>query len=190
MSIELDKNYNKYSNVRKVTWEIVDYIINNNPRLLKLLYYKDNTPLAHQDLTIDQIKEMICKNPEVEDTSLKNILFQTEIDEGLNIAVSQLRIELGDIIPLNAHQSAIEIHFQIVVPNKQKIIVTEYSDVDDRTLALFQELSSTLNGVVLGNLCSPLYLDRKGEEGRRTGAYREKQNKNYSGYWVTFVALT
>ena len=68
--IELNKGYNKYSNIRKVTWEIVDYLINNNKNLFKLLYYKDNTPLSNPDLTIEQIQNMICKNPEVEDTSL------------------------------------------------------------------------------------------------------------------------
>lgn len=189
IDFDIDKEYNKFFNIRKVTWSIVDYIINNNKDLLKLLYYGNNTPLNQPDLTNEQIRSMICKNPNEEDTSLKNILFQTEIDDGFNASVSQLRIEIGDIIPINPHQSAIQIIFQIVVPNKLKIITTEYSDVDDRTLAIFQEVAKTLNGKVIDNLCSPLYLDRKGNEGRSTGAYREKQNKNYSGYWMTFVAL-
>lgn len=191
MEENYNKDYNEFSNIRRVTSDIIDYLVENNPDLLKLLYYTDSTPLQHSNLTTKQIQEMICKRPDIEDTSLKSILFQTEIDEGLNIAKPQLRIELGDIVPMNAHRGAILINFQIVVPNKQKIIVTEYSEVDDRSVAIFQELTKTLNGAVLGCLCSPLYLDRKGNEGRTTGAYRDtRQNKNYSGYWVTFAALT
>ena len=185
----LNKEYNSFYNIRSVTRQIVDYIVENNQNLLKLLYYGDAEPLTKSDLTISQIKEMICKDPLLEDTSKKNILFQTEIDDGLNAAVTQLRIELGNIYPINAHQCAIQINFQIVVPNKQKLIVTNVSDVDDRTVAIFQELAKTLNGTIIGNLCSPMYLDRRGMQGGTTGAYREKQNKNYSGYSVTFVAL-
>lgn len=186
----INKEYNIFSNIRKVTRQIVDYLVDNNCQdLLKLLYYGNTEPLMQPDLTITDIQNMICKDPLLEDTSKKNILFQTEIDDGFSASVSQLRIEIGDIYPINAHQGAIQINFQIVVPHKQKLIVTDVSDVDDRSVAIFQELAKIFNGTVIGNLCSPMYLDRRGMQGGTTGAFREKQNKNYSGYWATFVAL-
>ena len=185
-----NKQYNDFYNLRSVTRNIIDYIVENNQNLLKLLYYGDAEPLSKDDLTIQQIQQMICKNPLVEDTTKKNILFQTEIDEGFSASVSQLRVEIGDIYPVDPHRCALQINFQIVVPNKQKLIVTDISDVDDRSVAIFQELAKTLNGKLIGNLSSVMFLDRRGTQGGTTGAYREKQNKNYSGYWVTFVALS
>lgn len=185
----VEKEYNKFYNIRKVTWEIVNTIIQNNQNILKLLYYTNSTPLNQPDLDIDQIRNMICKDPVQEDTATKNILFQTLIDDGVTIAIPQLRIEIGDIIPLEAPRGAVEINFQVVIPNKQKIIVTDESPVDDRGLALFQEIAKTFNGTAIQYLSSPLYLDRRGNNGGSTGAYREKQNKNFSGYWITFMAL-
>ena len=186
----INKEYNDFSNIRPVTEQIINYLIDKNQqKLLKLLYYGNSIPLEQPDLTMAQMRDMICQDPLNDDTSTKNILFQTEIDDGFSASVSQLRVEIGNIYPVDAHRAAIQINFQIVVPNKQKLIVTDISRVDDRTVAIFQELAKIFNGTVVGNLCSPMYLDKKGTQGGTTGAIREKQNKNYSGYWVTFVAL-
>lgn len=182
--------YNDFYNLRSVTRNIIDYIVENNKDLLKLLYYGDNEPLSKPDLTRQQIQQMICKNPLIEDTTEKNILFQMEIDEGFSASVSQLRVEIGDIYPIDAQRCAFQIVFQIVVPHKQKLIVTNISDVEDRSLAIFQELAKTLDGTLIGDLCSVMYLDRRGTMGGTSGAYRQKQNKNYSGYEVVFIALS
>lgn len=182
--------HSTFENTRNLTRKIVDYLFENANDLWKLLYYTDTQPTFKPDLNSAQKASMICKDYSiVNDTVTKNVLFQTEIDEAFSALVPQLRIEIGDIYPYQAFNSAIQVCFQIVVPNKLQIISTGYSDVDDRALAIFTELCKALNGKYIPETGSKgeIFMNMSAAYGRQTGASRERNNKNYSGYWVNMI---
>lgn len=193
MSCE-EKVYNQFNPILGASRKIVDYLFTKAPNLWKLLYYQDTQPLLQPDLTNTQKASMICKNPAIDSsTATKNILFQLDTEEGMDIAVPQIRIRVGDINPINPYQGWIEVVFRIVVPNKMGLITTEYSDVENRELAIFYELNKALNGSAITNagFNSPMFMNRSAPDGagRKTGAFFEGQNKSYSGYWVSYSVL-
>lgn len=194
--MECKKNtYNKFFAVRNATEKIIDYLFENNTDLWKLLYYTDRQPLFQANLTNTQKADMICKNPAIENATVtKNILFQTHLDEAISVTIPQLRIQIGNISAIDAYRGGFEIWFQIVVPHNLSLIITDYSAVADRSVAIFNELVTSLNGVIIPDteMKSPLFMNKTAPNGigRSTGATRDVQSKNYAGYWVCFATLS
>lgn len=192
----VEKTYNKFEAVDNATRCIVDYLFNTNEDIWKLLYYYQNNvlPLSQPNLTAEQKQNMICTDPyAINENVDKSILFQTVTDEAFSTAIPQLRIEIGDIIPMDPYRAYMNIDFQIVVPNKQDIFTAPYNSVARRSDAIFRELAKSLNGIVIPNslFYSEMYLDRSAPNGagRSTGAYRQQMNTGYTGRWVTFGVL-
>ena len=186
--------YNDFKAIDTATKVIVDYLFSNNEDLWKLLYYikPNELPLSKPNLTTKQKAAMICTDPYATNENVdKNILFQTVTDEAFSVAIPQIRIEIGDIIPIDRVRAYMYIDFKIVVPNKQDIFVAPYNNVARRSDALFRELAKTLNGIDIPNsgFYSKMFLDRSSNAGRKTGAYRQQMNKDFTGRWITFSVL-
>lgn len=189
-----ENEYNKFQQIDSATKTIVDYLLLNNEDLWKLLYYikPNELPLSSPNLTRAQKAAMICTDPYATNENVdKNILFQTVTDEAFSTAIPQIRIEIGDIVPLDRVRAYMYIDFQIVVPNKQDIFTAPYNSVARRSDALFRELAKTLNGIDIPNsgFYSKMFLDRSSTAGRKTGACRQQMNQNFTGRWVTFSVL-
>lgn len=189
-----NNEYNEFNPIDSATKNIVDYLVLNNENIWKLLYYiKPNVmPLSQPNLTQEQKAAMICTDPYATNNNVdKNILFQTTIDEAFSTEIPQIRIEVGDIVPIDRVRGYMYIDFQVIVPNKQDIFTASYNPVARRTDAIFRELAKTFNGVDIPNskFQSKMFLDRSSMAGRKTGAYRQQMNKNYAGRWVTFSVL-
>lgn len=193
--IEVCENeYNKFEAIDSATKTIVDYLVLNNEDIWKLLYYikPNELPLSMPNLTRTQKSKMICTDPYATNENVdKNILFQTVTDEAFSTAIPQIRIEIGDIVPLDRIRAYMYIDFQIVVPNKQDIFTAPYNGVARRSDAIFRELAKTFNGIDVPNskFYSKMFLDRSSNAGRKTGAYRQQMNQNFTGRWVTFSVL-
>lgn len=195
--VECNENvYNQFEAIDSASRVIVDFLFENNEDLWKLLFYikPNELPLSKPKLTKKQKKEMICTDPyQVNNNVDKSILFQTVSDEAFSTAIPQLRIEVGDIVPINAYQAYANIEFQIIVPNKQDIFTAPYNNVARRSDAIFRELVKTLNGVDIPNskFYSKMFLDRSAPNGagRKTGTYRQQMNNGYTGRWCTFSVL-
>jgi hypothetical protein len=191
-----EKTYNEFSALDSATKKIVNYLFYNAPDLWKLLYYfaPEDLPYSKDDLTDSQKANMIVKTPqEMYDPNVsvnKSVLFQINIDEAFSVARPQIRLEIGDITPADSYRGFAEIVFQIVVPNKQKIFISSYNDMADRSVAIFRELVKALNGKKIpeAGFYTQMFMNKSAQNGagRKTGAFKEVQNKNYSGYYVVF----
>lgn len=191
-----DKTYNQFEAIDNATRCIIDYLFTANEDIWKLLYYYDKNilPLSQPNLTIEQKRNMICTDPyAINENVDKSILFQTVTDEAFSTAIPQMRVEVGDIIPMDPYRAYIDIDFQIIVPNKQDIFTAPYNSVARRTDAIFRELAKSLNGKQVPNslFYSPMFLDRSAPNGagRKTGTVRQQMNTGYTGRWVTFGVL-
>lgn len=188
-----ENNYNDYSAIDSATKVIVDYLFTNNEDMWKLLYYIEPNvlPLSQPNLTNIQKANMICTDPYATNNNVdKNILFQTEISDAFSTEIPQLRIEIGDIVPIDSYRAYMNIEFQIIVPNKQDIFTAPYNSVARRSDAIFRELAKTLNGAIItdSGFYSKIFMNRGASNGagRKTGSYRTQMNKNYTGRWCTF----
>ena len=191
-----DRVYNQFEAIDDATKVIVDYLFENNEDLWKLLHYikPNELPLSSPKLSKTQKRNMICKDPYATNENVdKNILFQTVSDEAFSTAIPQLRVEVGDIVPIDPYRAYMNIEFQIIVPNKQDVFVAPYSSVARRSDAIFRELIKTLNGIDIPNskFYSKMFMDRSAPNGagRKNGSYRQQMNNGYTGRWCTFTVL-
>lgn len=185
-----NKPYNKFRTIRGVTQEIVDFLFDYAPNLWKLLKYGTKDSLYKPDLTAAEKGNMICTDSSVDGiTAKKNVLMQLEVEDGLTLAINQIRIDLGNIKTSTAYTGTVYVHIQVIVPIKQISIQSPYSEFDNRAVAIVQELANALNGTRFNAFASPMFLDEQGEGGRSTGIYKQTQNKGYTGYMMVFGAL-
>lgn len=188
--------YNKFSALMDGIQKISDYLIANSQDLFKLLKYIEPTdiPLSKPDLTNDEKARMICSDAitmyDVNSTTNKNIIFQIDVDEAFWIAAPQIRIEVGDFMAVDSYRGYANINIQIVVPNKQRVFTNGANTVADRSVAIALELIRVLNGaeIPFSSFYGNLFINKSASNGagRSTGAYRQTQNKGYSGYFLTF----
>ena len=188
--------YNKFSPLLNGVRYIADYLVNNSQNLFKLLKYKEPTdvPLSEPDLTNAEKAEMICSDAismyDINSTTKKNIIFQIDVDEAFWVAEPQVRIEVGNFMAVDSYRGYAEIRFQIVVPNKQRLFTVADNTIADRSVAIALEIIKVLNGATIpfSGFYSNLFLNKSASNGagRSTGAYRQTQNDNHSGYSLTF----
>lgn len=189
--------YNKFSTLQNGIKFISDYLIQNSQDLFKLLKYIEPTdrPLSMPDLSNAEKAAMICSDAvamyDPNSTTKKNIIYQIDVDEAFWIAEPQVRMEIGDFMATDSYRGYAEINFQIVVPNKQRLFTNEANTLADRSVAIALEIIKVLNGATIpyANFLDNMFINKSAPNGagRRTGAYRQTQNKGYSGYFLTFA---
>lgn len=190
--------YNKFEALKDGIKRIADYLVENSQDLFKLLKYIEPTdmPLSKPDLTSDEKAAMICSDAismyDINSTTNKNIIFQIDVDEAFWIAAPQIRIEIGDFMPVDSYRGYANINFQIVVPNKQRLFTNGANTIADRSVAIALELIKVLNGaeIPFSSFYSNLFMNKAAPNGagRATGVYRQTQNNGYSGYFLTLSA--
>lgn len=194
-----ENSYNKFYSLDGGISAIFDYLFNNASDMWKLLKYTspNDFPFTSPEVTSAEKAAMICNNPadyyNADVVARKNILFQKYNDEEYSVATPQVRMWIDDVVAINSYTGYANIVFQIVVPNKQNQFNGGQMVTSDRTLELFKAICRTLNGTQIpsSNFNSPLFLNKSAPDGagRATGAYRERENKNYSGYNAVFSVL-
>lgn len=191
--------YNAFPALKNGISFLFDYLFHNAPNLWKLLKYTapGDYPYLMVEPTDAEKAQMVCNDPadyyKADVVASKNVLFQKYNDEEYSVATPQVRIFFDDIVAIDSYRGFANVAFQIVVPNRQNQFNGGNVVTNDRAMDIFLTLCETLNGTEIPNspFASPLFLDRnaKDSSGRGTGAFREKQNKSYSGYMAVFSVL-
>ena len=187
--------YNKFQALSNGMKHISDYLVANSQDLFKLLKYIEPTdfPLSKPDLTNAEKAAMICSDAvsmyDINSTTKKNIIYQIDVDEAFWIAEPQIRMEVGNFVGVNSYTGYADLNFQIVVPNKQRLFNNGANTLADRSVAIALELIKVLNGATIPNagFLDSVFINKSAPDGagRNTGAYRQTQNKGYSGYLLT-----
>lgn len=111
-----------------------------NQNLMKLLYYTDKDPLAHEDLTSDEIKENIFQK-------LVKIVPRVGPKETAQSLIS-MRVVEGQINPKNNQIIDISLGIEVFVPLTQWII----KDSNLRPFAIMGEIQKSLNNKEINGL--------------------------------------
>ena len=111
-----------------------------NQNLMKLLYYTDKDPLAHEDLTSDEIKENIFQK-------LVKIVPRVGPKETAQSLIS-MRVVEGQINPKNNQIMDISLGIEVFVPLTQWVI----KDSNLRPFAIMGEIQKSLNNKEINGL--------------------------------------
>lgn len=191
-----ENTYNKFEQLRGASYNILNYLMDNNQNLFKLLKYIEpaQNPYAKANLTKSQKVAMIAKNSyDTNDSVTKNILFITESREAFTTNVAQLRIETDAVKAIDSYRGYMNVWFQIIVPISADVMEKTSITGERRTDAIFCELAETLNGTLIPNsgFHSPMFINNGAQDGagRENGSYRKQANTDYTQRWVCFSVL-
>lgn len=173
--------YNDYIGVRKLPSDIMDYLFNNCDELWKLLYYKGDTVGKPKVSNLDK-KKMIAKSSG-DNLDEYQVLFQFYTSDSSSKANSQLRIQVISAESTNRTDVLCRVGIQCIVNNKNMIVSTDESPIDNRALAMAQAVIQCLNGQKMEVSKTPLNIDKSID--RYSGITKYDFNNNFSGYIVT-----
>ncbi len=146
------ESYNKLELLPLVPASIVDYLIDNNELVFKLLYYNSNDAWNKPNLTLTQKRSLIYNGSgNIED-------YRIFLDVGQDVAwtdqVCILRISVLEYEPRNYVMGYISIAFEVYCHT----LLNTLSNYQTRTDSIIQSVISTVNGAEIPNT-SRLYFD-------------------------------
>lgn len=173
--------YNDYIGVRKLPSDIMDYLFNNCDELWKLLYYKGDT-VGKENVPVSEKRKMIAKSSG-DNLDEYQVLFQFFTSDSSSKANSQLRIQIISAESTNRTNVLCRVGIQCIVNNKNMIVSTDESPIDNRALAMAQAVIQCLNGQRMETAKTPLNIDKSID--RYSGITKYDFNNNFSGYIIT-----
>ncbi|WP_418583381.1 hypothetical protein [Holdemanella porci] len=173
--------YNDYIGVRKLPSDIMDYLFNNCDELWKLLYYKGDT-VGKENVPVSEKRKMIAKSSG-DNLDEYQVLFQFFTSDSSSKANSQLRIQIISAESTNRTNVLCRVGIQCIVNNKNMIVSTDESPIDNRALAMAQAVIQCLNGQSMETAKTPLNIDKSID--RYSGITKYDFNNNFSGYIIT-----
>lgn len=173
--------YNDYMGVRKLPPDIMDYLFNNCDELWKLLYYKGDT-VGEPNVPDAEKSAMIAKSSGG-NLDEYQVLFQFFTSDSSSKANSQLRIQIVSAESTNRTDVLCRVGIQCIVNNKNMIVSTDESPLDNRALAMAQAVIQCLNGQRMETTKTPLNIDKSVD--RYSGITKYDFNNNFSGYIIT-----
>lgn len=147
---ETFNDYNRFTHIPNFSMNIINYLIDNNETIWKLLKYETNDALSKPNLTTDEKTNLIYSgmskvdNPEDYKDAEKGYRVFTKgmSTDAIVEACSQLHIYVGNVIPRDHIVSNIDMYIQIISHNG--ILVLD--NYQNRNEVMLQQILSTLNG--------------------------------------------
>ena len=142
-------NYNKYSQMSQMVYNIVEHLMLNNENIWKVLKYPDVDCLNKPNLTLAEKAALIYKGQT--DSTPYRLIMQNFSDDAYDQMQTRLHIFIDTVKPKTYVWGTVDIMFEIASHNKI-IYMNEYLN---RNEYVMQQLIETLNGQDvkgLGNL--------------------------------------
>ena len=182
-STQTFSDYNRFTGLPSIPYNIVQYLFNND-NLMKLLYYNTSDALSQPNLTDEQKRSMIY-NGEVnaddnsQSTNYK-IFLSANPDDAISEQTSMLRVYKYRVMPTDKIVSKVVYCFELI--NHVKLMY-----LDNYTLRyenMFVELMRSLNGANGIQGISPLVFDKTMSSDCES-RWTPFNNVNYQGERVT-----
>lgn len=170
--------YSKLKGYKMFTYYIIEYLMNNNENIWKLLKYQDSNALEQPNLTFAE-KGALIYNGE-EKAELYNVFRDAFTDDAFESRTTQIRMYPYVNDSVNRMAS---IQDFIICPLAH-VKINHLNDYTTRLDTMVEEIISTLNGAYIENL-GTMYYDGKQ---RRTNSIRFTQsignNRNFEGVYI------
>jgi hypothetical protein len=187
--------YNNHEPLRYLSNNIIEYLIDNNDIIWKLLKYQEPDALNKPNLTREEKSNLIYKGwvwdgtqYVLDDSSDKAVFRQPWIDDANTSAVSMLRVYLSTLVPETRITTVSIYTVELVVHNKNVNILSNLGDeenetpvsVENRLELLVQQVLKTLNGARIGGI-GEMFFDMEGNYMTK-GMIGLYNNRNYYGF--------
>lgn len=164
--------------IRNLSYKIVNYLIDNNEEVWKLLYYSGDT-INKPNLSKEQKINLISKNS-YSDTEGKKIFFTRYTSDAEQKAKTQLRLQIYGIQPEDSESMLVTILFQCIVDNQEATLQTDKSSFDNRALAIAQNIVGCLNGAIVSDGTTGIFFNA--EVSGLDNIYLTSYGEKFSGY--------
>jgi hypothetical protein len=150
--------YNNYDGLSLYSYNTIDYLIENNEMIWKLLY--NTTPSAWNisDLTHAQKASLIYAGQP--DSSQYNVFMARGMPDPRTSVSSILTISPSSIIPVNRTRGIVNMLFEVYC----HYTITHMNNYMIRTDVIIEELIKTLNGQEFVKGLGPMFFDQMGSK--------------------------
>lgn len=171
---------NRYSSIDNMGTIILNYLMENEEDLWKLLKYSTPDALSKPNLTLKEKRQLIWQG--TNDSTPFRVFRSPFMDDAVTEQIAQLRIYLATIIPENIQVGLIDVAFEVVCHNK----IVNLSNCQSRLEIMLQRIISTLNRQEVGGLG---YFSFDSELSPYDLAKMNKyNNRNYFGYTLIMTS--
>jgi hypothetical protein len=162
MANSKNDNYASYDNFDSYSYKMIQYLMDNNEEIWKLLYYKTPTAWNEPNLTKAQKGALVYDGSD--DTSRFNVF----LDQGAPDVVTRedciLRISPHSIFPDNRIYGTVS----LILESYCHFKINHLSNYKTRLDVITKELLKTFNGVTIDGLgIGAIYFDRLASESNR-----------------------
>lgn len=189
--------YNQHKALRYISNNIIEYLVDNNEIIWKLLKYQSPNALMEPNLTREEKVDLIYNGwtyngdeYTLDKYSTKAVFRQPWLDDANEKASTMLRIYLSTLIPENKVLTTALYTIEAVCHNKSIPIISNLGDNDNEVMVnsenrlelLIQQVLETLNGKKIGSI-GTIFFDMEGNYMTKgnIGVYN---NRNYYGFKV------
>ena len=178
MDITMFENiaYNKLQPVRGFGYKIIEQLMKDNDDIWKLLKYNTTDALKHDFLTIEEKKSLIYKG--IGDSTDFRIFKGAFVDDSFDDQVSQLRVYLAAVEPVNRSVSTVNYALEPIVHTK----LLDLDNFEDRLEVMVQQIISTLNGKEIRGI-TKFSFDRS-ESYYNSAKLNIYNNRNFFGFTI------
>lgn len=156
-------SYNKYSRIDEVPYNCIEYLINNNQEIWKLLKYNSPDAWTKSNLSHSEKAEMIYTGQE--DATQYHVFMDVGMPDVWTHEVSVLRASLYEIFPYNRNVGTIGILFEFYSHYKTNHLSNYKTRIDMAS----QQIIETMNGSNVGGI-GRLHFDKMGYQNDRAYA--------------------
>lgn len=186
--------YNNHFPIRYISNNIIEYLVNNNEIIWKLLRYQEPDALLRQNLTRQEKIDLIYNGWEyrngdlvLDDYNKKAVFRQPYIDDANYNQGTMLRIYLSSLLPQNKVVTIALYTFEVVCHNKSIPLISNLGELEgekeigteNRLELMVQQILETFNGKEIGSI-GKLFFDMEGNYMTK-GAIGVYNNRNYFG---------
>ena len=183
--------YNRFTNIPNFSINIINYLIDNNETIWKLLKYPGNDALNQINLTMDEKTDLIYSGiNNIEDiTNYQKkeqdyrIFTKGMSSDAIENKCSQLHIFLGELSPQNRVTGQAIMYIQIISHNA----ILTLNNCLNRNEIFLQQIISTLNGATIKGR-TQLSFNKENGYSNRAKWYKFAE-KWYEGYQLTMSCM-
>ena len=170
------RKYNNMNGLSEIPRSIINYLLENNDTIFKLLKY-DTIDALFKNITFQEKLELVS-SAETGDgiTDKSRIFFDIYLDDTTTEVQSQLRFFVKDLEPINEYISKVYIGIQIISHNN----ISMLSGNINRKTKILEEVIKSLNGAHIGYIGEILFVPR-------SRVNYMSINPKFSGYNLTMT---
>jgi hypothetical protein len=155
MTIDLtQQSYNKFEGLENIPYNCINYMMNNNELIWKLLKYSDPDAWKKADLTTSE-KGLLVYDGLKDPTSCR-VFMDVGLDDSWLVEACMLRVSVVEAVPTNYVRGNITVGFEIYSHYK----INHLSNYTTRLDKLAQQVIEVFNGADIADV-GRLYFDAR-----------------------------